>query len=189
MSTAFESLSDGFYTAFFQPDPTKRRVALDKWVEDTTPVIQAAVKAELQELVEYITEDRWTEEGWRRGAKKLRGLQGKYHIAMDIKFRPLFSNDRYEGEIPEPIIPKVEIDLHEKYVQEAIPMLEKYLQDSYDVCLEHVRIIHGKGIGVLRQAVREHLQNHRLVKSFKPADKDHGGDGVTEVELIDVITD
>jgi len=188
MGIAFGKESNSFYSAFFIPDSAKRREALDQWITETTPVIQAVVKEELQVLIEQITENRWTEDGWRSGAKKLRGLQGKYNIAMDLKLRSLSSNDKYKGEIPAPIIPKEEIDLHEKKVHEAIPLVDKYLQESYDACLLRVRIIHGKGIGVLRQAVRDHLQNHRLVKSYTPADKDHGGDGATEVDIIDVIT-
>ncbi|MFC1990815.1 Smr/MutS family protein [Chloroflexota bacterium] len=39
------------------------------------------------------------------------------------------------------------------------------------------------------QAIRDYLQNHKLVKSFHSADKDHGGDGATDVEIIDIITD
>jgi len=188
MGIAFVKGSANFYSAFFIPDTLKRREALDQWIEETTPIIQAAVKQELQEFVEFITKDKWTEDGWRRGARKLRGLQGLYHLAMDIKLRQLSSNDKYEGEISEPIVPKAEIDLHEKKVHEAIPLVEKYLQESYDACLIRVRIIHGKGIGVLRQAIRDYLQNHKLVKSFTSADKDHGGDGATEVEIVDVIT-
>jgi DNA mismatch repair protein MutS2 len=46
-----------------------------------------------------------------------------------------------------------------------------------------VRLIHGKGTGTLRQAVREELKNHPLVKSFRPAEREEGGDGATIVEL------
>lgn len=189
MGTAFVKESNHLISAFSISDPVKRRDALDQWIEETTPIIQATVKEELQEFIEFITKNRWTEVGWREGARKLRGLQGVYHLVMELKYRPLSSADKYKGEIAAPIIPKQEIDLHEKKVHEAIPIVEKYLQESYDACLLRVRIIHGKGIGVLRQAIRDYLQNHRLVKSFASADKDHGGDGATEVEIIDVITD
>ena len=188
MRIAFGKESNNFYSAFFIPDSAKRRDALDQWVEETNLVIQAAVKEELQAFIEWITENRWTEDGWRAGARKLRAIQNENHIVLDIKFRKLLSNDKYKGKRPDPIIPKKEIDLHEKKVNEAIPLVEEFLKESYDACVLRVRIIHGKGIGVLRQAIRDYLQNHRLVKSFAPADKDHGGDGATEVDIIDLIT-
>lgn len=189
MTTVFGKEERDFLSAYLIPHSVKRRVALEKWIKSTSLVIQAAVSEELRALVESITESRWTEEGWRAGARKLRQIQNEYHIVLDIKFRRLASNEKYTGEIYSVIVPKTEIDLHEKKVHEAIPLVEKYLQESYDACLLRVRIIHGKGIGVLRQAIRDYLQNHRLVKSFATADKDHGGDGATEVEIMDIITD
>jgi len=47
-----------------------------------------------------------------------------------------------------------------------------------------VRIIHGKGTGVLRAAVREHLRRHPLVQSYKRGGPKEGGDGVTVVKLV-----
>ncbi|HEC21287.1 MAG TPA: hypothetical protein ENI95_00050, partial [Chloroflexi bacterium] len=44
-----------------------------------------------------------------------------------------------------------------------------------------VRIVHGKGTGRLRQAVREHLRQHPLVREYKPAPGSEGGEGVTIV--------
>ena len=86
-----------------------------------------------------------------------------------------------------PPIPLREIDLHNNHtIEEAIPMLEKFLKESYRDNVRSIRIIHGKGIGVLRNAVRLHLENHKLVKSVGPADKDHGGEGATEAHLIDL---
>ena len=49
--------------------------------------------------------------------------------------------------------------------------------------LYQVRIVHGKGTGTLRQAVREQLAKHPLVKSYRPGDYGEGGAGVTVVEL------
>jgi DNA mismatch repair protein MutS2 len=69
-------------------------------------------------------------------------------------------------------------------VEEAIPRLEKYLNDAYLARLPPVRIIHGKGTGTLRRAVREHLEGHPLVASYRPGDQHEGGDGVTVVELV-----
>ena len=41
MPTVFESISDSFYTTFFQPDPEKLKEAIETWVKESTPVIQS----------------------------------------------------------------------------------------------------------------------------------------------------
>jgi DNA mismatch repair protein MutS2 len=46
-----------------------------------------------------------------------------------------------------------------------------------------VRLLHGKGTGALRQAIREQLRHHPLVKKFASAEQREGGDGVTVVTL------
>jgi len=46
-----------------------------------------------------------------------------------------------------------------------------------------VRIIHGKGTGALRRAVRDFVANHPLVASHRPGDRYEGGEGATVVEL------
>lgn len=189
MGIVFGKESKELFSSFFIPDPIKRRDALNQWIEVTTSVIQAEVEEELHSLIELITKDSWSENKWRPAARKLRRLQNTYQVALDIKLRLVNKTDKYIGSKTIPTIPKTEIDLHEKYAQEAIPLVDKFLQESYDACLENVRIIHGKGIGVLRQAIRDHLSNHQLVKSFKSADKDHGGEGATEAELVEFMVD
>ena len=78
-----------------------------------------------------------------------------------------------------------ELDLHGKTVEEAIPLIDKYLEDNYSANKHRVWIVHGKGTGVLKQAVGEHLTNHKLVKSSTLADNNRGGEGATQVDLID----
>ena len=51
------------------------------------------------------------------------------------------------------------------------------------VGLYQIKIIHGKGTGTLRQAVREQLAKHPLVKSYRPGNYGEGEEGVTMVEL------
>jgi DNA-nicking Smr family endonuclease len=77
----------------------------------------------------------------------------------------------------------IELDLHRLTVDEAIPKIDEFLHDTYRAGIYHVRIIHGKGTGVLRQEVGRYLASHPLVKSFGPADRYHGNIGATEVEL------
>ena len=80
--------------------------------------------------------------------------------------------------------PGIELDLRGLRVEEAIPHLDKHLDDAYLAGLPSVRIIHGKGTGALRRAVREQLEEHPLVASYHPGDQHEGGDGVTVAELV-----
>jgi len=76
-----------------------------------------------------------------------------------------------------------ELDLRGKRAEEVGPELDGYLNDVSVANFSQVRIIHGFGIGVVRQIVRDILASHPLVKSFRPGGKGEGGDGVTVVEL------
>ncbi|MFC1954285.1 Smr/MutS family protein [Chloroflexota bacterium] len=77
---------------------------------------------------------------------------------------------------------KIELDLHGMRVDEAIPSLISFINDSYKARERVVWIIHGKGTGVLREEVRQYLNNNSLVEFFTPADKYHGGEeGATQV--------
>jgi DNA mismatch repair protein MutS2 len=57
------------------------------------------------------------------------------------------------------------------------------LNDAYLAGMPFVRLLHGKGTGALRQAIRLDLAHHPLVKSFASAEPREGGDGVTVVNL------
>jgi DNA mismatch repair protein MutS2 len=82
-----------------------------------------------------------------------------------------------------PAIEKVELDLHGFRVDEALMRLEEYLDSAVRDGVEKVRIIHGRGTGALRDAIREHLQRHPLVNSYGPESRERGGNGATYVEL------
>ena len=76
-----------------------------------------------------------------------------------------------------------EVDLHCLTVAEALPKLDQFLHTAFQAGLYRVWVVHGKGTGVLRQEVGRYLSAHPLVKSYGPADRYHGGIGVTQVEL------
>ncbi len=80
--------------------------------------------------------------------------------------------------------PGLELDLRGHNVEDALERLEAYLDAAYMAGMPFVRIIHGKGTGVLRAAVREHLRGHPLVQSYKRGGPKEGGDGVTVVNLV-----
>ena len=76
-----------------------------------------------------------------------------------------------------------ELDLRGVTVEEALDQTGKYLDDAVLAGLNQVRIIHGKGTGALRRAVRELLGSHPQVNDFFLADIRQGGSGATEVKL------
>ena len=76
-----------------------------------------------------------------------------------------------------------EINLIGKTVDEAISVLDKYLDDAYLAHLGTVRIVHGKGTGALRKAVHEHLKRQKIIKSFHLGEFGEGDAGVTIAEF------
>jgi len=79
--------------------------------------------------------------------------------------------------------PGVELDLRGQRADEALDVLENYLDRAYLARLPWVRIIHGKGTGKLRKVVREALQRYPQVTSFEAGKQNEGGEGVTVAEL------
>ncbi len=75
------------------------------------------------------------------------------------------------------------LDLHGLETMEALPILDKYIDDAFLAGLRQVEINHGRGTGALRKCVHEYLQGHRLVKDFRDGGYYEGGIGVTIVEL------
>ena len=76
-----------------------------------------------------------------------------------------------------------EINLIGKTVDEAIALLDKYLDDAYLAHLPSVRIVHGKGTGALRSAVQSHLKRQSYIKSFHLGEFGEGDAGVTIAEF------
>ncbi len=72
-----------------------------------------------------------------------------------------------------------EINLLGKTVDEALSVLDKYLDDAYLAHLKSVRIVHGKGTGALRNAVQQHLRRTKYVDSFRLGEFGEGDAGVT----------
>ena len=77
----------------------------------------------------------------------------------------------------------MQLDMRGWRVEAALEELETYLNDAAMSGMSSIRIVHGKGTGALRAAVREQLAHHPLVKSYTSAPPQEGGDGVTIVKL------
>ena len=79
--------------------------------------------------------------------------------------------------------PGMEISLRGKLVEDGLDELDKYLEKAYSAGLPFVRIVHGKGTGKMREAVRIALKGNPYVKSFEEAHDNEGGAGVTIAKL------
>jgi len=79
--------------------------------------------------------------------------------------------------------PGIELDLRGQRAEDALDMLERYIEKAYMTGLPYVRIIHGKGTGKLRQEVRAALKEHPHVFSFEEGGDKEGGAGVTVAKL------
>ncbi|MGC8944992.1 MAG: endonuclease MutS2 [Anaerolineae bacterium] len=81
-----------------------------------------------------------------------------------------------------PSVP-LRLDLRGQTVEEALESLDRYLDAAALAGLPWAHIVHGKGTGALRQAVRDFLRHHPLVRSYRSGEEGEGGDGVTVVVL------
>ncbi len=99
--------------------------------------------------------------------------------AAETKSQSALALPRYEDQ------PEVatQLDMRGWRVEQALEELDSYLNDAVMSGMSSVRIVHGKGTGALRAAVREQLAHHPLVKSYTSAPPQEGGDGVTIVRL------
>ncbi|MEK6779354.1 MAG: endonuclease MutS2 [Candidatus Deferrimicrobiota bacterium] len=75
------------------------------------------------------------------------------------------------------------LDLRGKYVDDALPEVEAFLDRLSLAQAPHAFLIHGHGTGALKTAVRRHLKASSYAKRFFPAPREQGGDGVTIVLL------
>ncbi|MCX6240410.1 MAG: Smr/MutS family protein [Bacteroidetes bacterium] len=73
------------------------------------------------------------------------------------------------------------LDLRGKRVDETISLLQKYIDDAIMLSIPEVRILHGKGNGVLRQVTRDYLRSVKEIKSAKDELLERGGSGITVV--------
>ena len=84
---------------------------------------------------------------------------------------------------PPPSYAAEEIEVRGQTLDEALPKVEQFLDAGFRAGVPRLRVIHGKGTGKMRNAVRAMLAKHPLVQSFDFADPREGGEGVTVVEM------
>ncbi len=88
-----------------------------------------------------------------------------------------------QASVPAAASPGIQIDLRGQTVDEALTALDRHLEKAFLAGLPFVRVVHGKGTGALRAAIREWLPTHPHVASFAAGSPAEGGEGVTIVHL------
>ena len=76
-----------------------------------------------------------------------------------------------------------DIDIRGRRADEALDIVRRFIDDAVMVAVRELRILHGKGDGILRNVVRDYLKTVDIVKSFRDEHADRGGAGITVVEL------
>ena len=121
------------------------------------------------------------------GALRIRADRGDFILPEEppapAKATPATKDSTPAVAIPSRPSPGLELDLRGKMVEEGLIELDRYLDSAALAGLPWVRIIHGKGSGKLRSAVREALRHHPQVASVESGDEMEGGEGVTVARL------
>ncbi len=115
------------------------------------------------------------------GAMRLRVPAAQLRPAPESSEQPLRS-DRPVIRGSASSVP-LQLDIRGARADEALAVLDRYLNDAAVAGIARLRIIHGKGTGALRTAIRAALNGHPLVRAHEPAGPSEGGDGATIVTL------
>jgi DNA mismatch repair protein MutS2 len=78
---------------------------------------------------------------------------------------------------------KSHIDVRGMRTDEAIPKVEELVDEAAMLNISEIRILHGKGNGILRQMIREYLRTSPVVESYEDEDIQQGGTGITVVKI------
>jgi DNA mismatch repair protein MutS2 len=110
------------------------------------------------------------------------GEQPPVSSDQPVDDRPTTSANRPKG-LSTVSSPGIELNLRGKLVEDGLEELDRYLEKAYSSGLLFVRIVHGKGTGRLREAVRNALKSSPYVASFEEPKDNEGGAGVTVAKM------
>ena len=106
-----------------------------------------------------------------------------YLLENDNPYKEKVARPKHSGREMRVAAMPMEVDLRGMDSIEAIAVMERYLDESMRSGLKQVRVVHGKGTGVLRTAVQQALRKNKFVKKFRLGVYGEGEDGVTIVEF------
>ena len=78
---------------------------------------------------------------------------------------------------------QLSIDLRGKRADEAMSLLQKYIDEAILLNMKEISILHGKGYGILREIIREYLQSVDEINHYGDAPLEMGGSGITRVSF------
>jgi DNA mismatch repair protein MutS2 len=104
---------------------------------------------------------------------------------LEFRGRPTYEEQEITVKVPSTPGTRLEFDMRGMRVEQGITELERFLDASYRGRMPWVRIIHGKGTGKLRTAVRKALKQNKNITSWEEGKDGEGGDGVTVVKFED----
>ena len=117
---------------------------------------------------------------------------GRVRMSVDLHRLSRIESEREADELPDPPpvnldlappLTSAELDLRGQRAADAQVELDLFLDHAARDGLSELRVIHGRGSGVLRNVVRDHLHRHRAVSDFGPEPRERGGNGATWVQL------
>lgn len=170
-------------------EPVKNAVNMPEQTE-WTPRLGDTVWLQTLNAEGVITELGESDAMVQVGTLKVRaGLDELRHRTASEKRQRKRGHQRQYEKSPDPIVPKgkspgLELDLRGERVEDALARLETYLDAAYTSGLPFARIIHGKGTGALKKAVRDRVDAHPLVSKVTEALPAEGGGGVTIIHMV-----
>lgn len=155
-------------------------------LEKEIPTIAAGARVRLETLGKEGTVLASPERGKVEvavGTMKIRAdVEDLTILEMEPRKKNASKMSRFEVDIPF-ARPRREVNVVGLRVHEALPVVDRAVDEASLGGLTSITIIHGKGTGRLKEAVRDHLSRHALVKGVRGSDPLGGGDGVTIVDL------
>ena len=106
-----------------------------------------------------------------------------YLLENDNPYKEKAPRPKHSGREMKLSVMPMEVDLRGMDSIEAVSVMERYLDEAMRSGLKQVRVVHGKGTGVLRTAVQQALRKNKFVKKFRLGVYGEGEDGVTIVEF------
>jgi DNA mismatch repair protein MutS2 len=173
---------------FLEPDETKKES------KKPSEILKDEASVKVGDKVRLINQDA-TGEVMEVGEKSILVAFGHMITTVDEKRIEKISNAEFKtnqkvktGDIPgwsldKKLSFKPDIDLRGKRAEEALEDVARFIDDAIMLNVSQVKILHGKGNGILRKLIREYLSSVDLVRSFEDEETKYGGTGITVVRF------